>query len=107
MSKEKTVYRVSGSAALKPEHVDQSRSTASIIDFESVRQSSYEGNRKALKRDSTSTWASYAASDESFVSSLKNAFMDHGKVSGTDSGEVAKIVGFLTLIGLVIAFLGA
>ncbi len=107
MSKENTVYRVSGSAALKPEYIDQTRTSASIIDFESVRFNSYASDRETLNSDSASAWFSEGASDASFVGSLKNAFLDHSKVTGTDSREVAKAVGLLAFIGLVVAFLGA
>lgn len=107
MNKEKTVYRVYGSAALKPEYIEQNRSSASIIDFESVRTRSHKDNLRASASSSAPTWAARGASSGSFVDSLKDAFVDHGKASTADSREIARIIGILAVIGLVVAFLGA
>lgn len=107
MNKEKTVYRVYGSAALKPEYIEQNRSSASIIDFESVRTRSHKDNFGASTSSSVPTWAARGASSGSFVDSLKDAFVDRSKASTADSREVARIIGVLAVIGLVVAFLGA
>ena len=107
MGTNKTIYRVSGSAALKPEYVDQESSSAPIIDFESVRSGSCADWREDMNFRQTTSWASSRSCEHSFVDSLKRAFIDRSKVSAVESHEVARVLGILAVISLVVAFFGA
>ncbi len=107
MSKEKVTYRVSGSAALKPEYYDEKGSSASIIDFETVRAHSLEGTQAARPAASRPAWNSHNANAVSFSESLKKAFIGRGRVASADPLEVAKVVGILAAVAILFAFLGA
>ncbi len=102
----KATYRVSGSAALKPEYIEEERS-ASIIDFSSVRSRSTVRRQVDLPITAVTSWQSTESSNETFADSLKSAFVDRDRLSSTQPVEVAKAVGILAAVAVIIAMIAA
>lgn len=107
MSNGNIAYRVSGSAALKPEYIEEKNASASIIDFDAVRSQAAADWPSAQSETRNQYWSSNLSAEESFLDSLKSAFVRPGRVSSANPVEVAMAIGAVAALALLVIFIGA
>lgn len=107
MSNGNIAYRVSGSAALKPEHIEEKNASASIIDFDAVRSQAATDWPSTRSEPRNQYWSSGFAAEESFLDSLKSAFVRPGRAASANPAEVAIAIGAITILALLVILISA
>lgn len=106
MSKNSIAYRTYGSAALKPEYLNNEEHQASIIDFNQVKP------RKTARRVQVKTTAFDSKVVKAFeknaqLGSLQDAFVDQRKISSEDRRIFACTFASFFVLSVVLVIIGA